>query len=377
MSNKQLHITVAAAPNVEYGNPRLLEHDLRLTKASILYADRVKLCSMTAWFATSFHLMGNFPMSVTQQFEIMMSMAPAIASTNPDSINILELEKMHRLIKRNPITLTKKEKIKISKFKDTFPEAWEKMSIGLNEILKNFGFDEIEIAASEGLLEIHPFSKTGSEAAHEYISAVEEMLGSQLTHPMLDEQTSDLVRLALQEGKMTIKNPVTRKGKQVGLVSDLFDRLPIFDIRMDELLDIRDELQKPLINFRAEMVKLSKDIETAPWDEDFSSDVQGTYQSKVEPALQEIEEKLKSTTFREFWSKRVVDKSGFLATGAGFSTYLGAAVSPIVGIASALVGASLFTEAGFAELREKTSEIERNGLYFYYQIKKHTSSGNV
>ncbi len=75
---------------------------------------------------------------------------------------------------------------------------------------------------------------------------------------MLDEQTNELVRLALQEGKMSIGNTSARRGKQIGLVADLFNRLPIFDIKMDELLDIRDELHKPLVRFRAEMITLSK-----------------------------------------------------------------------------------------------------------------------
>ncbi len=79
---------------------------------------------------------------------------------------------------------------------------------------------------------------------------------------------------------------------------------------MDELLDIRNELHRPLIKFRAEMITLSKDIETASWDENFPSDVQDTFQAKVEPALLEIEDKLKSTEFREFWNRKIVDKHG-------------------------------------------------------------------
>ena len=72
-------------------------------------------------------------------------------------------------------------------------------------------------------------------------------------------------------------------------LANLFDRLPVFDIKMDELLDLRAELQRPLINFRAEMINLSRDIENASWDKDFSSDVQDVYQAKVEPTLLELE----------------------------------------------------------------------------------------
>jgi hypothetical protein len=371
---KPLHINIAAIPNTEYGNPKLLEHDLRLTKASILYADRVKLCSLTAWLATSFHLIGNLPMTVNQQFEILMSFAPAIISINPDSINLTELQKLQQLLKKNPILLTRKERLKISRFRDMFPEIWKNLGSGFGETLSKFGFDEIELAANQGLLEIQPFSKiTSEEFPFEYLSIVEDLLSNSSTNPLLDEQTNDLVRLALKAGKISISNASTRRGKQIGLVADLFDHLPVFDIKMDELLDIRKELQNPLVRFRAEMVNLSIDIETASWDKDFPADVQNTYQAKIEPTLLEIEEKLKSTSFRDFWSRRFVDKYAYLAGTTAISYALGATVSPLIGIASAFVAAGIFTEAGFSELIEKRREIERNGIYFYYQVKNHIS----
>src|ERR1044072_6449555 len=362
MSERNLHITVAAAPNLEIGNPRILEHDLRLLKASILYADKVKLCRMAAWMATSFHLIGNLAMSIREKFDIIMSFAPIIASQNPNAVNLNGFQKIQTLLKRNPVTLTKKERLYLSRFKERFPEMWDTLSVSFNEILRGFGFDELELAAQQGLLEIHPFSSIGDDAPKEYIAAVEEMLRSNETHPMLDEQTNDLVRLGLREGKISVGNTSTQKGKQIGLVGDLFDRLPIFDIPMDELLDVRNELQRSLLGFRSEMIYFSKDIESARWDEDVPSDVQAIYQSKVEPALLEIEDKLRSTSFREFWSRRIVDKFGYLAGSYGGAYAFGAAVSPLLGIATALAATAVFTEAGQAELREKVSEIERNGL---------------
>ena len=117
------------------------------------------------------------------------------------------------------------------------------------------------------------------------------------------------------------------------------------------------------------MVKFGNDIETAAWDKDFPSDVREIYQAKVEPALLEIEEKLQSTVFKEFWTQRIVDKWGYIG-GSTVAVSLEAAISPLVGTGTALLASSIFIKAGQAGLREKINEIERNGLYFYYRVKQ-------
>jgi hypothetical protein len=177
MLESPLHITVAVTPHTEFGNPRILDHDLRLAKASILYADKVKLCSMSAWMATSFYLMGNLPMNEAQQMEMIIGLASALSSYNQTAANILpELQKLHRLFKQSPVTLTKKERLKKSAFKPKLSEIWEELQTAFNSNLDNFGFDEVELAANNGVLEIHPFGNTDTEEiANEYMSAVEEM----------------------------------------------------------------------------------------------------------------------------------------------------------------------------------------------------------
>lgn len=349
MGEKNLHITVAAAPSPDFGNPRILDHDLRLIKASVLYADRVKLCSMAAWMVTSFYLIGNLPFNDAQQVETIISISAAIAPNNPDIAKTLpQLQNIGKLFSRNPITLTRKEREKKSEFKKVLRGIWSNLQNTFNNGVGNVGFSEIELAAKEGILEIHPFSNTvgTDELTHEYLAVVQDMLSSSLTHPMLDEQTSNIVRLALEEGKMTTGNRSVKNSKQIGLVADLFDRLPVFDIKMDELLDLRSELQKPLIHFRAKMLNLSKNIETASWDKDFEYDVQDTVQTEIEPALSEIEDKLKSNEFKEFWSRKIVERSGSLATGYGSSFAFGAAISPLAGIAFAFLTTNLFIKAG-------------------------------
>lgn len=373
MPEKNLHITITAFPHEERGKSRVLEHDLQMTKAAILYADKVKLNSMGAWAIRDSYTVANSALSDIEKIEALTLLTYGAVSNGAKVFEKLlnELCKGLQLFKRNHITLTKKERQKKLEFKKKLPQIWDSLMENTVKLNDKTGFDEINLAVNAGLVELRTFSNFELEGlAHEYLSVVKEMFSTANTHPMFDEPTRKIINLALQEGKMSVDDIVTRKSKQIGLVTDLFDRLPVFDLKMDELLDLRNELQKPLVRFRAEMIELSNNIETATWDKNFPSDVQETYQAKVEPALLEIEETLKSTTFQAFWSRRIVDKFGYLMATATASYALGASVSPLAGVASALIGAGLFAKAGLADLKEKIYETERNGLYFYFGVKK-------
>jgi hypothetical protein len=137
---------------------------------------------------------------------------------------------------------------------------------------------------------------------------------------------------------------------------------------MDELLDVRQELAKPLTHFRSEIITLSEDIESSSWDADFPQDVEQLVRQKIHPSLSEIEDKLMALETSEFWKRRIVDKWG-AAVGLGPGAYvLGAAVAPSAGIVAALVGSALFINAGAAERRDQLNEVQRNGLYFYHRV---------
>lgn len=239
----------------------------------------------------------------------------------------------------------------------------------------DLGFGEMQVAQKNGVLELRPINASVLDiyqpevVLEDYFSNVKEVLLSDSTYPLLDEKTSDEIAKEINAGKLNVGGKMAKRGREISLVSNLFERLPVFDAPMDELLDIRTELSKPLVHFRAEILKLSQSIESSPWDPEFSNDVQGVVQANIEPALAEIEEKLKSTEFASFWSRRIVDKWSYAAGTAMASGYLGATITPVAGILTALAASATFIKAGKTELRNELNEIERNGLYFYYKLK--------
>jgi hypothetical protein len=373
MKDNSLHITVAAAPESQPGNPRIIDHDLRMVKASILYADKVKLCSLSTSLVNKLFIMSESPQTDAEKAEMLMAIIDFMKPMGLviDDTTIKELLPIYiNVHKIGRHVLPESERKRFDHFTEIINQFWEKVSdLGMNHAL-NIGLNEIKTATDQGILEIHQFEQF--EDPHDYFYEVEKFLSSASTHPMLDEQTNNLVRLALKEGKIEIRKNPNLRSKQASLVANLFDRLPVFDIKMDELLDLRKELENPLIRFRAEIYNLTEEIESASWDEDFPYDVQGVYQSKIAPVLLEIEEKLQSSGLRDFWSRRIGEKSAILFGGGNVGYAIGAAISPFAGIFMALLTGLAFTESSFAEWREKRDEIQKNGLYFYYRMIKHS-----
>lgn len=113
-------------------------------------------------------------------------------------------------------------------------------------------------------------------------------------YPLLDRGIQDLVR----EGQtLGIPNSPTlrNRSKAMGLGENIFSRLPVPQAPMDELLDLRQELSGVVSRFRRGLLNASAEMESAQWDESFYAEASHVYERHVAPALEELEELLKSS----------------------------------------------------------------------------------
>ena len=170
------------------------------------------------------------------------------------------------------------------------------------------------------------------------------------------------------------------RGKQSQLAASLFERLPNFDLaNMSEILDIRRELQAPLVRFRASIVSISADIEAAPWTRDFWHDVEQVFRKQVEPALLDIEEAIRSNGYLRALVSRFADAEKIASASAKFAALPSAlsifyadhkafllAISAIAGLTPVALNAfeTLY------QVRQKRDEVTKNQLFFYYEAKR-------
>lgn len=365
-----LHITVAAAPDKSYDSPSMLSHEIRMTKASILYGDKVTLYGTTTPLIRKLSTLDNSSSSIVEKahaYNVALSVFSDLGILNESYVKMHQVWAQDtKLLSKNPLMLTKSEAKARARFEKAVPKLWSDLR---NSILRNqevFALNELEVAVDEGLLSI--VDLPGADEPPNYLGSLEGILNSPSTLPMFDESISRVIGSALASGKFDLETHANGRANQAALMARLLELLPVFGIPMDELLDLRKDLSRAVIPFRAEISKLSGEIETTSWDADIHYDINKIYQERIAPILGEIQDNLESLKVINFIPRRVSEKSTAFWGSIGAGASIGVSISPLAGILTAIVGTGFATQAAFAELKERYQGVQRNGLYFYYQI---------
>jgi len=289
-------------------------------------------------------------------------------------------------------------------------EQWSNVRTIAIEMEKKAGVDSIDRAVQSGILELHTFegtdndemvlefmtdciagasqspllthrasemSKRNDTMIREFVEGVSSAVSDGSTYPLFDDLTRELVKASIDEEQIAVSESAVHRGRHSGLAGHLLERLPLFDqASVDEILDIRKELDKPLTRFRGAMIKFSEEIKSAYWDEDFPSDAENVFYRDVKPAILDIEETVKSNNYLAALLRKFVDKPVVLPAGSVFSVLMShlsslpdeVALSLGIGISSAAI---VFD--AYKDWKQKKQAIEQNHLFFYYQAKKRLS----
>ena len=396
-SEQLLHITIGTHPSKELN----LRQEIRLAKSALLYADHVKLYSLTSSALGMVSQVGDLPFNY--KLKIVEKVAPLFSSQEEtkkfaDFFNSYRKLAKKRFLNQSELTIKRQVEIMLN-------NQWEEIQDVGSKMIQNSQIGELDRAIKDGILELHTFKNTTTnelvasfiaesvEAAaiastgakkvntrqddqliSEFVEQVFNSVSSGSTYPLFDEQTASLVRAGIRENKIAVTDFGVDRGKQAGLVKHLFEYLPTFEnATISEVLDIRKELERPLTRFRRAVINFSQGIKSAAWDSDFLLEAENTYIRDVKPALLDIEESIKSNKFLTALLRKVAEKPIVLPAGSLFSIAISQfsslpkelAASLGVGIASA----SIIYEA-YDEWTKKKQATEQNLLYFYYRVGK-------
>jgi hypothetical protein len=150
--------------------------------------------------------------------------------------------------------------------------------------------------------------------------------------------------------------------------------LPYFpDLSMDEVLDLRKALAKPLVRFRGALARMSRDFESRPIDEEFEAEVGDAWRTQVAPALADIREALSEHgLLSEAASIALGDPRRLLVEAGGVLAAAHGDVVSLSGLITAGVAAGLplADVAGRALLqsREAKRNARKNAFYFLHRL---------
>lgn len=392
----QFHITVGSAPEVDNTNTDQrhsgfsLDRELRLVKAALLYGDQVTLCSLSTSLLLSLLAIGN--LTAKQKLEFLTPLLPTLLK---DPINEDVIRNLHIMAQAmdNKQKLSSNQIAFINQLEEKIEEMWAPAQGKFLQYAQEAGAEGLLKAVNSGILKIHilgqkqlrgkPIIKVNNPRKNkpldkdviEYMDYIARAVLDRRTYPLFDDMTGNIIQQAINEKKLNVSNIGISRGKQSVLAGALLERLPLFDeATIDEILDIRKELYKPLVRFRKAIIIFSEDMRTAAWDKDFPGEADQLFHKDIAPAVLEIEESLKSTKSLLMFFERVARKP--LVGGGVLSVILsqmGALPnllpSPIT-VAGGLAAAGLTTLVEYGEILKERKNIEHNQLYFYYRAGK-------
>lgn len=359
----QFHITVAATlnPNIKKNDLQSglnVANDLRLLKAALLYSDKVKFYS---YGVSALLNQMNLPKKMRENEKLDW-----ILEFYQDLGHSPHIEQVTKFVDDYRESLRNKKRNFQAYLLNK--RALDKSFRDMKKLANEAGIKGLNDALASGLIDFCPFSKK-EHSVEQYVDAVSNALISKETYPLLDDATGELIELLIKEEKIAVLGTSEKRAKHVGLSSKLIEKLPLFDFAsVDEILDIRKDLEIPLVRFRAAVIGYANMIENLPWKGDFSLEVEEIYLQHVEPAILDLENAYKSSKSLLNIFPKTLQYKGIAATSV-----LGLAISqlnqfPKIVVPLSIAGAlTLGTYEAVRERRQEIEKVENHQLFFYYK----------
>ena len=368
--------TIAVQPEVTSINK-----ELQYIKSVLLYADRIILISPMAYMYTQLYT-GEAAFDEKRILKLLKFILPICEEQEPetyrDGMNIMgQLSKLldSKQYKTIPLAQRIGFRNELKRFMQEIDGTFlaimgESQTMDLNRLIKS------------GKLILQKFEHSLADVdgcVSEYFGYLMKSVKTSL--PLFDEASNELMRTAVKSKIINLSESEKRKITNAGVSDNLLQRLPSFDVAsVDEILDIRKELNHALVRFRSKVIAYSENIQALPWDDDFEHECSTLYYQEIAPAVLEIDELTKENGFLKNLVGKVADDGKFLKSAGGLVIGV-AAAGVIPSLAQAISTDTAMLAAGgawattkiaaaYKEYQEKKREIAKKDLYFYYKAGK-------
>lgn len=356
-----LRIAVAAQGYQSDAGLRMTS-ELALCRAALLYADHVTLSSPMASMLADVEGARRLPRR--QRRELILRLLPEMKpDTGPEMVRAVRELEGHR---------SKQAVLAMMQLDARLNAVWPELEAELTEMAESSGLVEIRAAQDAELLEIDPLFRPGEESDTDTMMVrlaerLDEMLRGTESFPLFDDAVGDLVRSGLREGLFVSTPRQERRARNAGLAQGFIDLLPSFPgATVDQVIDIREDLRVPLMQFRAAIGALSREVDVEPFTEDFGHEVMDLWTERVAPALTEIDQRIRENSYlRELASQ--LDIQGMATSGMAVAMSSFADLPQVISLA---VGASVGLLNAERARRGEKRAIEKSQFYFLYGTER-------
>lgn len=373
-SGHGMTIAVATSPQAADGQGMAagsLATEVRLCKDALLYGDHVVLYSPNHYMLTGLEELIHLDFAGRLQF--LRAVAPAMESGR-DGFAIPNLEELVRLQRKR--RRTRDEIRLLLAFRSKIDREWPGLIETVQQLRDDAGADALRSAIDRGLLTVHPYMDHDAEFSpdavmYAMVERIAEILRDSGQYPLFDDRTGHLVRAGIQEGIFAPTGSSRVRGKQIKAAAGFLERLPSLPAAsIDEVIDVRQELANPLVNFRSIVTKLAAGIDADATSSGFPREIEDLWYAHAEPALQAIRETIEDNSYLRQLRDRTIQDGHTIGVG-GLSLALSQVGDLSALISGGLVaGAAISTAAvrGLIQRHEVLREVSRREFYFLHGV---------
>jgi hypothetical protein len=373
---------------------RIAQHDVSLVKPALLFAERVDLVSfridMQAIVESDAFQHLRMPMRLAGSF------AGAAIRRDPEELDKLGLEFSDLCSKEEAVAYFNDGEADPGKtLKEFFLRHGEKVwkyraavRAVLMERRDGLIADELEVAIQRGVLECSgwgsvqpsPDRLAWTDVREEFIpyaaQCIVERIAGSPNVPCIDPSARLSISQMLGSDTLVEFNGMARDVQMpVTIASSFLTHLPgLSELKVDELLDLRESLGDYLPAFRGELLDLSNEIETEETEDTvkLGREIERRWHADISPALEEIrQEVMKASYPRHLLSTFSADKATMTSTATSVALAAGSAFAGAGAFIPAAAAAAFPFIKALNESLKSRSDLRRNRLYFLYGVQQH------
>jgi hypothetical protein len=216
------------------------------------------------------------------------------------------------------------------------------------------------------------YSETWVQA---FLDRLKLVLESRDRYLLLDESLAAVLHEAIALGRLRIADQTARRSTQVTAAASLMGRIPSFPgATVDEVIDIRRNLDPSLARFRTAMADVAKDFTTSPWEQGFGDEADALWTEMVYPAIDEITDSIRADRGLLELAQLTVDPASDVWPGIIILASGSVAHMPLLTLTGGALTVLKPLIAVMSSLRDNSNSVRVRPFYFLYDLERTLTS---